>query len=114
MALFAALLFNLPFIYGVRAVGGLEDEYVWDSGVLLTNAGDTVYNVYWRDGSWKEKEITIDKPKPGYAKSELFRMSVLFGSHNGEIYMLYGWYDYIHGCANCSLTEIYLHHMEFV
>ncbi len=101
---------NLPNIRGVRAVGGLEDKYVWDSGVLLTNEDDKVYNVYWRGGSWKEKEISIDKRFEGDGQ-----MSVLFGSHNGEIYMLYGWYDNdIPWVCRCNLHEVYLYHMKFV
>jgi hypothetical protein len=104
---------NLPNIRGVRAVGGLEDKYVWDSGVLLTNEDDKVYNVYWRDGSWREKEITIDMDwaKPVFGAT----MSVLFGSHNGEIYMLYGWHSTRNSsCRHCSLHEVYLYHMKFV
>lgn len=100
---------DLPNIHGVRAVGGLEDKYVWDSGVLLTNGNDEVYTVWW-DGSWKEKEITIDKRFEGDGQ-----MSVLFGSHNGEIYMLYGWYDNdIPWVCRCNLHEVYLYHMKFV
>lgn len=104
---------NLPNIEGVRAVGGLEDKYVWDSGVLLTNKDDKVYNVYWRDGSWKEKEIFIDKRFDGDGQ-----LSVLFGSHNGEMYMMYGWYDDNNNSLclrqDCSLHEVYLYHMKFV
>ncbi len=96
---------DLPSIHGVRAVG-------WGSAVLLTNGNDELYTVLW-DGSWKEKEITIDKPKPTYAE-----MSVIFGNHNGELYMLYGWYDHFstqdqQGCDYC-LHEVYLYHMKFV
>lgn len=103
-------LTHLPNIHGVRAIGGFEDSYVWGSGVLLTNGNDEVYTVWW-DGEWKEKEISIDKPKPGPAA-----MSVMFGNHNGELYMLYGWYDYFAnpGCSYCSLHEVYLYRMKFV
>mmetsp|Transcript_16812 Transcript_16812/g.26246 ORF Transcript_16812/g.26246 Transcript_16812/m.26246 type:complete len:440 (-) Transcript_16812:115-1434(-) len=105
-----SITLDLPNIHGVRAVGGLKDKYVWGSGVLVTNEDDKVYNVYWRDGSWKEKEITIDKRFEGDGQ-----MSVLFGSHNGEIYMLYGWHSTRNSsCRYCSLHEVYLYHMKFV
>jgi len=115
----SAPLTNLPNIHGVRAVGGLVDKYVWDSGVLLTNGNDEVYTVWW-DGGWKEKEITIDANPPTERN-----ILVLFGSHNGEMYMLYGWYDFdplghrygfnpTCGWPYCSLHEVYLYHMKFV
>lgn len=100
---------ELPNINGVRAVGGLEDKFVWDAGVLLTNKNDVVYNVYW-SGSWKEREIFIDKRFTGNGK-----ISVFFGSHNGEMYMLYGWFDNsIKKKCDYSLHEVYLYHMKFV
>jgi len=101
---------NLPSIHGVRAVGGLEDKYVWDSGVLLSNGDDAVYNVYW-DGEWKEQEIFIDKQFLGDGK-----ISIFFGSHGGEMYIIYGWFDnnIPMRCYPCSLHEVYLYHMKFV
>jgi len=100
---------HLPNIYGVRALGGLEDTSVWGSGVLLTNGNDEVYTVWW-DGEWKEKEITIDKRFEGDGQ-----LSVLFGSHNGEMYMLYGWYDNdVRWVCRCNLHEVYMYHMKFV
>eukprot|EP00956_Cyclotella_meneghiniana_P034064 scaffold101316_cov56-Cyclotella_meneghiniana.AAC.4 len=103
---------DLPSIHGVRAVGGLEDKYVWNSGVFLTNEDDAVYNMWW-DGKWKEKEIFIDNRFTGDGK-----ISVFFGSHNGEVYMLYGWYDYDSpydaDYSHCALTEVYTYRMVYV
>jgi len=91
---------QFPELTQVIALGGLDDGYA--RGVFAVNDQDEVYNVYW-EGGWKTKNMNL------YLDSR-DRPSILFGSHKGKTYVLYGTMP----ATSCRFSEYSIARFDFV